>query len=86
MISCDLLFVFSKKKKKNPSQEMVLYQIKKCLSCFFLKKKMSKLQQILYFHAQRSSQKGDDCFPFPCKTFAKEREGSHDKKALQSSR
>lgn len=49
MISCDLLFVFSKKKKKNPSQEMVLYQIKKCLSCFFFKKKCQNYSKFCIF-------------------------------------
>jgi hypothetical protein len=86
MISCDLLFVFSKKKKKESIPRNGALSNQEVPFLFFFKKKMSKLQQILYFHAQRSSQKGDDCFPFPCKTFAKEREGSHDKKALQSSR
>jgi hypothetical protein len=77
---------FQKKKKRIHPKKWCSIKSRSAFLVFFIKKQMSKLQQILYFHAQRSSQKGDDCFPFPCKTFAKEREGSHDKKALQSSR
>ena len=76
-ISCNLLLLlFQKNKRIHPKKRLNLvpYQIKKCLSLFIRRK---------FFCF--SCTKKDDRFSFTCKTFEKDRTGSHDKRALQRS-